>query len=187
MRWFDGKADFGWISIGLHWLGAAAVLSLLFIGNSIQVTDGPARDDMLRLHTTLGLAAYLLLWARVAWRVAKGHPGPSPRQKRVYHVMGMWLHHLLVAAIVVMLLTGPLMAWAGDLPLRLGDLAIPSPFGTAPELFTVLRWGHIAAATVLGWGTLLHVSAVIKHVAMDRDGSLDRILLPSEGDHQSAP
>lgn len=186
MRWADGKSDFGWISIGLHWVGAAAIISLLFVGNSIQSAEGPARDDMLRLHTTMGLAAYILLWARVAWRMAKRHPGPSPRQKRVDHTMGVWFHHLLVGAIVVMLITGPLLAWSGGMPLRLGDLAIPSPFGTAPELFTILRWGHIAAATVLGWGTLLHVAAVIKHVAVDRDGSLDRILLPAESEHQSA-
>jgi cytochrome b561 len=180
MRWFDGKTDFGWISIGLHWAGAAVVVSLLFIGNSIQAGDSAARDHALWLHTTVALAAYGLLWLRVIWRMAKGHPGPLPRQRRIDHAIGKPFHYLLIAAVATMLVTGPLLAWSGDLPLRLWDLDIPSPFAPSAGLFELMLAGHIAAASVLGWGTLLHVLAVIKHMAIDRDGSFDRMMTPGE-------
>ncbi|MDB5456538.1 MAG: cytochrome b561 family protein [Caulobacter sp.] len=180
MRWLDGKADFGWISIILHWTAAAVVVSLLFIGNSIQAADGVARDHTLRLHTTLALGAYALLWARVIWRVAKRHPRPLPRQNKTFYAIGKPFHYLLLAAIVVMLLTGPLMAWSGDLPLRFFNLVIPSPIPADERLFVLARWGHIAAATVLGWGTLVHILAAIKHIAVDKDGAFDKMMTPLE-------
>jgi hypothetical protein len=37
-----------------------------------------------------------------------------------------------------------------------------------------------AAAAVLGWGTPLHVLAVIEHMAIDRDGSFDWMMTPGE-------
>jgi cytochrome b561 len=178
-RWLDGTADFGWISILLHWTAAVVLVSLLFIGNSIEASDAADRDHALRLHTTLALAAYLLLWLRVIWRMAKGHPRPLPRQGKIAYAIGKPFHYLLLGAIVVMLLTGPLMAWSGELPLRLWTLEIPSPIGADSQLFFLMRAGHIAAATVLGWGTLIHIVAVVWHVAIDRDGAFDRMVAPT--------
>ena len=43
MRVRDGQADYGWVSIGLHWLGAAVVLSMLFVGDSIHAPDAATR------------------------------------------------------------------------------------------------------------------------------------------------
>ena len=179
MRWLDGTADFGWMSILLHWAAAVVVVSLLFIGNSIEASDAADRDHALRLHTTLALAAYLLLWLRVIWRAVKGHPRRLPRQGKVAYAIGKPFHYLLLGAIAVMLLTGPLMAWSGDLPLRLWALEIPSPIGADSRLFSLMHAGHIAAATVLGWGTLIHIVAVVWHVAIDRDGAFDRMVAPT--------
>jgi cytochrome b561 len=181
-RWLDGTADFGWISILLHWTAAIVLVSLLFIGNSIEASDAADRDRALRLHTTLALAVYVLLWLRVIWRMAKGHPQPLPRQGKIAYAIGKPFHYLLLGAIAVMLLTGPLMAWSGELPLRLWTLAIPSPIGADSRLFSFMRAGHIAAATVLGWGTLIHIVAVVWHVAIDRDGAFDRMVAPQAED-----
>jgi cytochrome b561 len=186
VRWLDGWADFGWISILLHWTAAVVVVSLLFIGNSIETSDAADRDHALRLHTTLALAGYLLLWLRVIWRMAKGHPRPLPRQGKVAYAIGKPFHYLLLGAIAAMLLTGPLLAWSGDLPLRFWSLEIPSPIAADTRLFWLVRAGHIAAATVLGWGTLIHIVAVVKHIAIDRDGAFDRMIAPS-GEAEDAP
>jgi cytochrome b561 len=184
MRLKDGRTDFGWISIGLHWTGAILVLALLFIGNSIRSPETAMQSNMLRLHTTLALVFYVLLWARVVWRFRVGHPAPLPKQKPFTYAVGAWFHYVLLMALGAMLVSGPLMAWAGDLPLRVWDLRIRSPFGASPALFPAMRAVHVAAATVLGWGTLLHLLAVLKHTVIDRDGSFDKIMEPMK---QPAP
>lgn len=177
MRWRDGEGYFGWISIGLHWLGATIVVTLLFIGNSINATQ-VIHDSYLRLHTSIGLTASVALMIRVAWRFINRHPTRLPRQKAIYYAIGKPFHYLLLIAIIVMLISGPLMAWAGGLPLRLWDLTIPSPYGVNASLFAALRQTHLVASSILGWGTLLHILAVLKHTAFDRDGSFDRMLMP---------
>jgi cytochrome b561 len=183
MRLRDDRRSYGWISIALHWSGAALVIAMLFIGNSIRDPSGGAQADMLRLHTTIGLGFYLLFWARVIWRLRKGHPEPSPRQNRAMYRLGRYFHAVLLTALALMLVSGPLMAWAGDLPLRIWSFVVPNPLGARPPLFQVLRAVHVAAATVLGWGTLIHVTAVLKHTVIDRDGAFDRMMVPG-GDDQ---
>lgn len=180
MRLRDGQADYGWISIGLHWIGAALVLAMLFVGDSTGASDSSVRAGMLKTHTTIGLGLYAVFWARVLWRVRVGHPKPLPRQKPVYYAMGKYVHYALLGAIAAMLLSGPLLAWSGAIPLRLFELVIPSPIPHTPWLFTFARGLHSLGATVLGWGTTLHILAVIKHTAVDRDGALDKILVPLE-------
>lgn len=186
--WQDGRRSFGWMSILLHWAGAAAILTLLFVGNSIHAAKGVDNDAALRLHTSIALSAYALLWVRIVWRLVKRHPDRLPRQKRWSYAAGRWFHWLLLAAIAAMLITGPLMAWAGGMPVRLFALEIPAPFAPSPALFGAMHAGHVFAASILGWGALLHILAAVKHIAVDRDGSFDRMMTPHHdaGDSQNA-
>jgi cytochrome b561 len=186
LPWKDGPRSFGWVSILLHWLGAAAIITLLFAGNSIHAS-GVNGDAALRFHTSVALSAYSLLWVRVIWRVARRHPGRLPRQSRGSYAIATPAHWILLAAIAAMLVTGPVMAWAGGLPLRLFTLVIPSPIEPTPWLFGTMHLGHLAAAWILGWGTLLHVLAVIKHMAVDRDGSFDRMMVPYDDGEAGDP
>ncbi len=180
MRLRDGKADYGWISIGLHWIGVVLVWTMLFVGDSIGGPGAELQSAMLKLHTTIGLSLYAVFWARVLWRAKVGHPQPLPRQKRLYYRVGKVFHYLLLAGIAAMLISGPLMAWSGAIPLRLFDLVVPSPIPESPGLFAAMRGLHAAGAAVLGWGSLVHVMAVIKHTVVDRDGALDKIMVPLE-------
>ena len=77
MRTTDTRTGYGWVSIALHWTTAIIVLTLWFVGSSIH-SDPETQDSTLRLHTSIAITAYLLLWARVIWRFKIGHPGPLP-------------------------------------------------------------------------------------------------------------
>jgi cytochrome b561 len=181
MRLTDGLSDYGWISIALHWCGAVAIVAMLLIGNSIQIPDeGGIDPDVLRTHTTVGLSLYIPLWGRIIWRLRFRHPKALPRQKALYYRIGKLFHYGLLAAMAVMLVTGPVMAWSGGLPLQVFNLMVPSPLELPPSLFHSTHWLHVAGATVLGWGVLLHILAVIKHTALDKDGALEKILTPLE-------
>ena len=158
-------------------MSAAAILALLFIGDSIGA-PGDA-GHMLHLHTSVALTGYAVLVARVAWRFARGHPSPSPRQRRAGYALGRALHIGLLLALAAMLASGPLLAWSGGLPLDLWNWRVPAPFEASPGLFAAASRVHAVAATCLGWGILLHILAVAKHVAVDRDGGFERILVPT--------
>jgi cytochrome b561 len=175
-KWADGPASYGWISIALHWLSVAAILGLLFIGGSIE---GERTAALLHLHTTIAVIAYPLLTARIAYRLAKGHPRRLPRQGPIAYAVGRWVHYGLILALTAMLVSGPVAAWSGGLALDAGPWRLTAPSAPQPQLHAIAHAVHYVAANCLGWGTLLHVLAVTKHVAIDGDGALERILAPA--------
>jgi cytochrome b561 len=170
----DRDGGYGWISIALHWLTAAAILVLLFAGDSIGVAGHEAR----RVHTTVALCAWLVLAVRVVWRLQQGHPPRAEGQGRIAFVTGMIVHYVLLAAIVAMLLSGPLAGWASGLGVELFDLVLPGAATLQPLIYDLARSMHIAGASCLAIGTSLHVAGVLKHMFFDRDHTLDRIMVP---------
>ncbi|OYX33379.1 MAG: hypothetical protein B7Y99_07420 [Caulobacterales bacterium 32-69-10] len=177
MRWKDVPAGYGWISIGLHWLTALFVVVMLFVGSSIRSETG-VNDDKLRLHTGLAVIFYLALWFRVYWRFRMGHPGPLRRQQPLAFAIGKYLHGFLLIALGAMLISGPIMAWAGGFPIDVfGLFTVPSPIPVSPSAFRVAHQFHAGCASALAAGAALHLCGSAKHFFFDNDGSLDRILI----------
>ena len=112
-----GRETHGRVTAGFDrsaWITAIIVLTIWFIGSSIHA-DPATTESTLRLHTSIAISAYALLWVRIVWRFGSGHPGPLPEQNGIFHTIGRWCHYAMLGAIGAMLLSGPLMAWArGD-------------------------------------------------------------------------
>ena len=177
MRLQDTSRGYGWISIALHWLTAAIVLTMWTVGTMSQVASEEDYPALIRLHSTIGVAAYALLWARIAWRFKVGHPGPRPGQHALLFPVAKYLHFLLLLAIGTMLISGPLMVWAGGDAIDVFVFAIPSPIGTSPAWHDVLRSIHGYTASLIVIGIVLHVLAVFKHMIVNRDGTFDKIMI----------
>jgi cytochrome b561 len=181
MRTADTGNGYGWISIVLHWLAAAIVLAMFVIGTMSQ---GGAREESLRLvqlHTTIGMTAYVLLWGRIVWRFAAGHPGPLPKQGVAFFTIGKYFHFVLLIAIGTMLLSGPLMVWSAGEAIHVFDFTIPSPLGRLSGVQHVLRAVHGYTAYFILFGMILHVLAVFKHTVLNRDGTFDKIMIADGG------
>jgi cytochrome b561 len=139
------------------------------------------------LHTSIGMTVYALLWARIIWRFKAGHPGPRPGQSAALFAVAKYFHFLLLAAIGVMLLSGPMMVWTAGEAIQVFTFAIPSPFGMLPGVHRVMRDAHGLTATFIVAGIVLHVLAVLKHVLVHRDGTFDKIMVADGGAPQSLP
>lgn len=159
---YDQPNSFGWISIALHWTSAAALVALWFLGKSIQWQELEGVDARRTLHVTVGLSMWLLLAARIAWRVRVPHPravGQGPRTHRV----AVLAHALILANIAVMMLSGPLLAWL-----------LPGPSALVDTAWRI----HATAATSLMILVLLHVGAALKHLMFHDDETIARIFTP---------
>ncbi len=190
MRLKDTRTGYGWISIVLHWVTAAFVLTMLFVGNSIPSVHGGAYQDKLRLHVGLAFIFYLFMWFRIWWRFAKGHPAPLPKQRGFFFYVGKYTHFGLILALALMLVSGPLMASSGGFPLAVFDwFTIPPLIDVNVDVFTVAHFLHVAGATILGWGAFLHICGSAKHFLIDNDGTLDKMLVAAapEADDPAAP
>ena len=179
----DTRTGYGWISIALHWATAIIVLTIWFIGSSIQTPDGGMSESTLRLHTSIAISAYALLWLRVAWRFVKGHPGPLPQQAGLFYMLGKYTHYLLLVAIGVQLFSGPLMVWSMGSVIHVFDwFTIPGPFNMHMATFNVTHTIHVWSARVIIIGTILHLGGVYKHAAFNQDGTFGKMLVAATDD-----
>jgi cytochrome b561 len=182
MRTRDTRTGYGWISIALHWLTAIVILAVWFIGSSIH-SDPATMESTLRLHTSIAISAYVLLWVRIVWRFVVGHPGPLPEQRGVFHAIGRYCHYVMLAAIGAMLLSGPLMVWSRGAVIHVWDwFVIPGPFGMNMDLFDAMHSTHIWCSRVIIFGTILHLGGVYKHAAFNQDGTFGKMLVAARKD-----
>jgi cytochrome b561 len=176
----DASDGYGWISIALHWVTAVVVVTLLFVGSSISSLMGDERHAMVRLHTSIAISSYAVLWLRIWWRFDRGHPAATAKQRGPFFHIGKYVHFALLVAIAVMLVSGPLMVWFGGSEIEVfGWFSIPSPvearMGWHDLFFTV----HRTAAITIVTGLVLHLGGVYKHAAFNRDGTFTKMMVAS--------
>jgi cytochrome b561 len=184
VRWRDTRSGYGWVSIALHWLAAALVLTMWTLGTMSQTDVEADAAWYAHLHMSIGVSAYALLWGRILWRFAAGHPDPHAGQSAVLFPVAKYFHYLFLGAIGIMLLSGPLMVWSGGDAIEVFAFAIPSPFAAWRELHDLLRRVHGVTATVIILGAILHILAALKHIVINRDGTFDKIMI-ADGAAQS--
>jgi len=181
MRTADTSNGYGWISIALHWLTAATVLAMFIIGTMSQGGTPEESLGLVHLHTSIGMTAYVVLWGRIIWRFAVGHPGPLAKQGVAFFTIGKYFHFVLLIAIGTMLLSGPLMVWSAGEAIHVFAFTIAGPLGKLSGVQHVLRTVHGYAASFILFGMILHVLAVFKHTVLNRDGTFDKIMIADGG------
>ena len=159
---FDRPDSFGWISITLHWVTSLLIVVLWLMGQSIMSQPTDEIDARRALHITAGLVAWLPLAVRIGWRLLVAHPHVSG-QSALVHRVARFTHYLILATLSVMIISGPVMAWA--LPDRTGIADIALVF-------------HSNAAVVLLTLVVLHVLGALKHLMFHEDETIVRIFLP---------
>ncbi len=187
MRTRDTRTGYGWVSIALHWLTAIIILTIWFIGSSISSDVENGSQATLRLHTSIAISAYVLLWIRIVWRFKVGHPGPLPEQTGVFHSIGKYAHFVLLGAVAAMLLSGPLMVWSRGGEIYVWDwFTIPGPFDANMTLFTLTHTVHVWCSRIIIVLTLLHLGGVYKHAAFNQDGTFGKMLVAARDDKPNA-
>lgn len=179
MRLKDTATSYGWVSILLHWVTAVLILYLLYLGSTIDSLAGDGRAAAVDRHTSVAVASSLLLLARVIWRLVYRHPGPTAEQQGWAFTMGKWTHYAIVVAILLMLISGPLMQFSYGRDIQVFDwFAIPTPFDTSFGLADFFHSIHTALAIFIFIAVLLHIGGVYKHTAFRQDGTLAKIIFP---------
>lgn len=159
---YDQADSFGWMSIALHWLSSGLVIALWLLGKSISQQPLDEIDERRTLHIIVGLSAWLLIAARIAWRLYMRHPHVAGQSLRT-HRIAMAVHYTMLTVLSLMLLSGPVLAltYAGSSPLT--DIA---------------RFIHTNGANVLFILVLLHLLGTLKHLMFHNDETIVRMLWP---------
>ena len=162
----------------LHWLMALMIFGLLALG--FYMSDMPLSPDKLQYyawHKWAGVSVFVLVWLRLAWRIAHRPPALPDRMPAAMQ----WAAHAGHFALYVLMIAIPLSGWLmssakGVQTVWFGVLPIPDLLGKDKELGHTLAELHEA----LNIGLLLliagHAGAALLHHFFHKDDTLRRML-----------
>jgi cytochrome b561 len=153
----------------LHWIMAVLLI--------VQWCSGEW-DDWLGepFHFSLGVVVLLLAVFRLGWRLSHASPAPL-RAPTLPDRIASAVHVLFYVAMVALPITGILWRQARDKVVEVfGLFALPQFVAPSKALAGRMHDLHELGATVFLVLLLLHVAGVAKHVLIDKDGVLKRMI-----------
>lgn len=166
------------VSLTLHWLTAALVLTQVLLIAAHEATEGPLSREFVQIHKSVGLTILVLTLGRIVWRLANPAiplPDAMPRWQKL---LARATHILFYVFLIAM----PLVGWAAS---SAGGREIiwfglfewpPLPIGGGREMAGSLMDLHELAAKGLYVLIALHVIGALKHQFIDRDNVLHRMI-----------
>jgi cytochrome b561 len=157
------------LSRALHWIMAAMVLAMLFIGIAMV---GSLADyhRLVAIHRPLGILVLVLVAVRLINRLVNPPPLPSDMPPLLCFLAHA-SHWLLYGLMVAQPLVGWAMLSAAGYPIALiGAWHLPPIMPHDDALFAVLRPLHTVLAYLLFATIVAHLGAALAHALIFRDG-----------------
>ena len=164
-------------AIVLHWVMALAILGNFCLG--LYMTDlgmSLLRLKLYNYHKWTGATILALAALRLLWRLTHRPPAelPAPKWQHTAASVTHWALYALFFAV-------PLMGWAyssaAGFPIVVfGVLPLPDLVAKNKELAEAIKPWHGDLAWVLFGLVALHLGAVAKHMVIDRDGLIRRMM-----------
>ena len=177
-------------TVGLHWVVAVTVVGMLVLGFYMATTR---TYSLWPLHKSTGTVLLGVVLVRLAWRIRNGWPQPVGTYSRAERWLAKCVHVTLLAATLVLPLSGLVSSHAGGYDTTVfGWQILPDNPNHAvvgadaihkdkvnprnAALHDVLGEVHQTVAWVLTVAVALHLAGALKHHLVDRDGTLRRML-----------
>jgi cytochrome b561 len=169
--------QFALLSRILHWLMAAMLLAMLFIGVMMVASLGNYHR-LVAIHRPLGIMILILAAIRLVNRMFTTLPPFPPTMSQRERFLASVSERLLYALMFALPLVGWGMLSAGHYPIVMfGPVHLPPILPANPTLYAVLRKAHTILAYLLFVIFLFHLGAVLFHTLIVRDRLLNRMAL----------
>jgi cytochrome b561 len=169
------------LTIVLHWVTALLVFTQIALAIlHAQVSDAEIRRDVLSAHRSLGIAIWLLVMGRLAWRLLGMRLLPFPASMARWHQWGARLSEWgLYGLLLAQPLTGMAATALRGRPFDLFGLQVPSLMAPQKAWVATAEGLHTLGAYVLASLVLVHAGAAILHRVIANDGVLESMLPPA--------
>lgn len=161
----------------LHWLTPPIVLAqvaIAWVMLSLPDTAGQ-KGVLFGLHKSIGVTIWLLVAGRLAWRFTHPAPPAGPEMPHWMDAVGRVNHWLMYAVLFAMPISGYVMSAMGPHGVQVWGIPLPS----LPKVDAIAKLaylGHSLAQWALYALVALHLTATVYHVAVRRDGTLQRMI-----------
>lgn len=171
------NAGYGLVSRLNHWIIAGGIIVMLGLGVALDKLDldREVMLGMMNTHKSLGVLVLIFgLW-RVSWRLVNGFPKAAARMPSWQEYSAKAVHIALLAAIIIMPISGLLMTVYGGHEVSVfGLFTIPAQ----EKVEAISAAGHVIHGTLaklLIALILVHFAAALKHHFIDCDTTLTRM------------
>lgn len=166
------------LTISLHWVTASLVFTQIALAIvHAEVSDAGIRRGTLAAHRSLGIAIWLLMMGRLAWRLTGMRLPPFPANMARWH---QWGARLSEWGLYGLLLAQPLTGFAATVlrgrTFNLFGLQVPSLISDHKAWVATALGLHTVGAFALASLVLVHAGAAILHRVIANDGVLDSML-----------
>lgn len=134
-------------------------------------------QQLVAIHRPLGVLILVLAVIRVVNRQLQPLPPFLATMSARERVIATASERLLYGLMFLLPLVGWGMLSAARFPVRLGPIVLPAILPHSAALYTLLRRAHTVLAYLLFFTFMAHLSAVLFHTLVLRDGLLRRMLL----------
>jgi cytochrome b561 len=163
-------APFPIVSRILHWVMAAAILAMLFIGVGM-VASLADYHWLVSIHKPLGAAILVLAAVRLINRLINPAPPLPADMPPLLKLAAHGSHVVLYILMFALPLVGWSMLSAAGYPVVLfGTLQLPPILPRDPGLYALLRASHTVLAYLLFATFIAHLGAALMHALIFRDG-----------------
>lgn len=167
------KTTFSPLARLLHWVTAAMIVSMLFVGAGMVTTVSGRHAALVAMHKPLGVAVLVLACVRVVVRLSSRPPALPADLPGWQKFAAHGSHLVLYALMIAMPLVGWAMLSAGGYPVTLGGgVRLPSIVPADAVWFAWLRHAHRWLAYLFFATFLAHFAAALYHGMIRRDGVL---------------
>lgn len=175
----DTEKQYGWTIIILHWVMAFVIIGLFALG--LYMVDLSYYDSFYttgpKIHEALGIIIGLLLAFRILWRLKGITPTPPATNSKLINLLSSIAHFLLYVLMVVVIVSGLLISFAGGEGINIFDLfVIPGPSSLIENQAFLAGEVHFISAIVLMVLAAFHALAAFKHHIIDKDSTLSNML-----------
>ena len=174
------------VAIALHWAIALLIIGMIAVGwimTDMAGGPGSPKTAIIQIHKSIGITILLLTIARIVWRLMNPPPA-EPAMPKWQAMLASSVHILLYALMIIMPLTGWIMASAeiaqhetryfGTVEMYVpGITSLPAE--TQKGLADTMDTLHSRLAWVIIGLLVLHVAGALKHQLVDKDGLLARM------------
>jgi cytochrome b561 len=168
--------QFAWSSRILHWLMAAMILAMLFIGVAMVASLGDYHV-LLSIHRPLGIAILGLAVVRFVNRQLTTLPPFPPTMSSSERRVAEWSELLMYGLMFAVPLVGWAMLSAARFPVVLyGPIRLPPILPVNVAVFSVLRKAHTVLAYLFFFTVIAHFTAVLFHTLVIRDRLIERMV-----------
>ncbi|MFN7056996.1 cytochrome b [Hyphomonas sp.] len=162
-----------------HWAGSLLFGGMLIVGFYLAYggLERDARAPIMGLHRATGTLLLLFAVWRVAWRIRQGFPSPMDGVPAWQVTLSRITHWGLILSMLVMPLSGvfPMSLLAGR-TIDLYGLVTLQPLAEIEGMRPLGRQLHQIAAFAFAGFIALHIAGALKHLMIDKDGTVQRML-----------